>query len=115
MLLCHVIGSSLYVLSRHAYLIVLLYLGAALLSKTDLSTAQLRDMLADAPSALSQAAAAVHAPDSAVPLPAKLASCNLLSHLLSTQERADVIFSGESGADDASCACACSVVTNLPC
>ena len=68
-----------------------------------LSSAQLQDIVSDAPGALAQAAAAVHAPASAIPLAAKLASCNLLGNLLLTQELADVALVDASGKDDAQC------------
>ena len=66
----------------------------------ELSSIQVQDVLCDAPGALAQAAAAVHAPASSVALTAKLASCNLLSNLLLTQELADVALVDMSGKDN---------------
>ena len=71
--------------------------GAAVLAGGQVSCSQLSTILHRLPNALSLAAAALHAPASAVPLPTKLASCKLLALLMPTQDVADVVLSNPPG------------------
>jgi len=71
--------------------------GAAVLAGGHASCSQLSSILPRLPNAFCLAAAALHAPASAAPLPTKLASCKLLALLMPTQEIADVVLSQPSG------------------
>ena len=71
--------------------------GAAVLAGGHVSCSQLSSILSRLPNAFSLAAAALHAPASAVPLPTKLASCSLLALLMPTQDIADVVLSTPPG------------------
>ena len=76
---------------------MLLCAGAAVLSKGDVTHAELSNILTNLPYAISSAAAALHAPMSSVPLSGKLASCRLLASLLPSQELCDIVQSSSTG------------------
>jgi len=71
--------------------------GAAVLAGGHVSCSQLSSILPSLPNAFCLAAAALHAPASVMPLPTKLASCNLLALLIPTQDIADVVLSTPPG------------------
>jgi len=71
--------------------------GAAVLAGGHVSCSQLSSILTRLPNAFCLAAAALHAPASAMPLPTKLASCKLLALLMPTQDIADVVLSNPPG------------------
>ncbi len=56
-----------------------------------MTCSQLSSILSRLPNDFCLAAAALHAPASAMPLPTKLASCKLLALLMPTQDIADVV------------------------
>ena len=74
---------------------MLLCAGAAVLSKGDVTHAELSNILTNLPYAISSAA--LHAPMSSVPLSGKLASCRLLASLLPSQELCDIVLSSSTG------------------
>ncbi len=71
--------------------------GAAVLAGGHVSRSQLSSILTRLPNAFCLAAAALHAPASAMPLLTKLASCKLLALLMPTQDIADVVLSNPPG------------------
>lgn len=71
--------------------------GAAVLAGGHVNCSQLSNILPRLPNAFCLAAAALHAPASAVPLSTKLASCKLLALLMPTQHTADVVLRASPG------------------
>ena len=68
-----------------------------MLAAGEATCAQLNSILGRLPNAFCSAAAALHAPASAVPLPVKLASCKLLALVMPTQDLADTVLKKRPG------------------
>ena len=83
--------------------------GAAVLAAGEASCSQLNSILERLPHAFCSAAAALHAPASAVPLPVKLASCKLLALVMPTQELADIVLKKRAG----NCSSLCTAQTTV--
>lgn len=69
----------------------------AVVSKMELGCHDLGSILAGMPSAFLSAAELLHSASSAVPLSAKLASCQLLASLMPSQEKADIMLKTSIG------------------
>ena len=85
-----------YALHRHTDSVPHAYAGAALQSRLQLSSQQVAQTRASLPCSIAEAAAALHGAASRLPLPAKLASCRLLAHLMSSQNMVDTVLPAAS-------------------
>lgn len=76
---------------------VLLLAAAAVACRGHMSCDDLMGVLASLPCAFLLAAAALHSPASTAPLSARLASCQLLTSLMPSQDRADAVLGNVTG------------------